>query len=794
MLHKRFLRQAGCDLRIGSEHFDGSAAEEHLADVLGFSLRRRGGSGPDDWGVPGLLWVLQGELHKLAQAVTPATSHLGDALGASVGALASSDSDGVLAEVERRLAELLTGTGKPRAEYDKALKEQAELTAQVERLTKESATYRKLVDHLESLGERFRREQDVQVWSTLRGQIPALHHEATQAEQREARLLQLTTELKTLEQEKQYISQALQNHDADQARYTQLLTVVRQLEISMAQGQEQLQQAEATRDMAVSRMQKAQAQRQAATASAQWRMQRREHEQLEHRLAQLRHAKQSVDTLLEQQQQVKGDGPAIVLRAEDINALRKAEHAMAVLLAQLEMVSTRLDFQLLNSEAVTVAGSPLTDSSQPLQITEQTTIAIADVGLIHISPGGQDLAKLRDQLHQAQLNHARLLKQLSVTDLAQAEHCFREQEKRLIELRRIESQISIHAPAGLSALEKEIVEVTERIQYMPARPPADLRETLSVDEAQAIEQAAQNALERDERVLQGLNQSGIENRVKLAAAKDEINRLQTHINSEAQSTQSQQHLARLTLINTEIQQAEERRAELESTRQHGRSAADVRAVIAGLEGRAVQAERAFYDLQIELSKVETELQIVGAQGLDEQLASTQAALSQALQRCDQFRQRAETLEHLKQYLMAARSSLRERLQAPLLKRINYYLEFLFPGSSIELNDNFVPKVLHRENSNSAELLELSFGALEQIAVISRLAYADLLKEAGKPTLIVLDDVLSYSDEYRLARMKAAIYDASKRHQILLFTCNPHMWNDAGGQVINIEQLKLRTSI
>jgi hypothetical protein len=32
-----------------------------------------------------------------------------------------------------------------------------------------------------------------------------------------------------------------------------------------------------------------------------------------------------------------------------------------------------------------------------------------------------------------------------------------------------------------------------------------------------------------------------------------------------------------------------------------------------------------------------------------------------------------------------------------------------------------------------------------MGVISRLAYADLLKEAGRPTLIILDDALVHSD-------------------------------------------------
>ena len=74
---------------------------------------------------------------------------------------------------------------------------------------------------------------------------------------------------------------------------------------------------------------------------------------------------------------------------------------------------------------------------------------------------------------------------------------------------------------------------------------------------------------------------------------------------------------------------------------------------------------------------------------------------------------------------------------------------------------------------------LSFGAREQMGVISRLAYADLLQEAGRPTLIILDDALVHSDEERLAQMKRVLFDAAARHQILLFTCHPVNWRDLG---------------
>jgi uncharacterized protein YhaN len=84
---------------------------------------------------------------------------------------------------------------------------------------------------------------------------------------------------------------------------------------------------------------------------------------------------------------------------------------------------------------------------------------------------------------------------------------------------------------------------------------------------------------------------------------------------------------------------------------------------------------------------------------------------------------------------------------------------------------------------------LSFGAREQMGIISRLAYAGLLRDAGRPTLIILDDALVHSDEERLAQMKRVLFDAATRHQILLFTCHPAKWRDLGVGARSLEAIR-----
>ncbi|MEX8496841.1 ATP-binding protein, partial [Leptothrix ochracea] len=108
---------------------------------------------------------------------------------------------------------------------------------------------------------------------------------------------------------------------------------------------------------------------------------------------------------------------------------------------------------------------------------------------------------------------------------------------------------------------------------------------------------------------------------------------------------------------------------------------------------------------------------------------------------------------------------------------------LFPQATLHITEDLVPGALSRQSVagvlETGDFSALSFGAREQLGLISRFAYADLLRSAGRPTLLILDDALVHCDGLRLSAMKSVICDAATRHQVLLFTCHPELWQDMG---------------
>jgi uncharacterized protein YhaN len=66
--------------------------------------------------------------------------------------------------------------------------------------------------------------------------------------------------------------------------------------------------------------------------------------------------------------------------------------------------------------------------------------------------------------------------------------------------------------------------------------------------------------------------------------------------------------------------------------------------------------------------------------------------------------------------------------------------------------------------------DLSGGAREQVSILVRIALAEVLG-AEEPIPVVLDDAFVNTDKGRLGEMMRILYRASRKQQILVFSCH-----------------------
>jgi uncharacterized protein YhaN len=130
---------------------------------------------------------------------------------------------------------------------------------------------------------------------------------------------------------------------------------------------------------------------------------------------------------------------------------------------------------------------------------------------------------------------------------------------------------------------------------------------------------------------------------------------------------------------------------------------------------------------------------------------------------------------------------------PVVRRVQPYLNRVLPGSQIQLGTDMTIEGLHR--GAITEPFEcLSVGAREQLSMITRIAFADLLADEGVDAPIILDDALVYADDQRFADALTTLAFAAKRHQIIILTCHEHRYLGLTGPVIRLEEQEQPASL
>ncbi|WP_059380057.1 AAA family ATPase [Achromobacter sp. Marseille-Q4954] len=783
VLKKQFLSRARCELLIdgGAQRLDGEEAENALAALLGFELPGRGQSKPDLAGIPGLLWIQQGDGQNLQEAAGHAGAHLREALTQLSGELASGDGDRLYERVAAERGALLDArNGRPKGAYKEAEDALARAAAERDECAQAMAQLNADVDRLAELRRDHERAQAGEPWKDF---------EAKAAEAR-ARLAALAKEREAFD--------GLRREQAQAAQTLALLQdQVRRDQQDEAELQALVHEARAARarvEAAREPLARAQQQRQAHAAAMDAARQRvtavqavADRRDLEHQLVQLGAeierldgALNEVTALIEQGSALKAETMRLEIADADMEALRKRERELANLQLQQQASATRLSYQLEAGGRALLDGRMLSGADEVL-LTAAAELELPGVGRLRIEPGGKDLPALKREIDAARAASAALLQRLDVESLAQAEQRHARYGALLRELEGMRKTLGIHAPKGVDVLRGQRddalarrAQLQERLDKLPAAPAADggdLPAALqSLREAEAVAAQAETALAAAQRAMDtdGARAQLLENQ---AAARN------AELQSPERAAQRQARAGRLA-------EARSSHDELE------RRVRDAQAALAGHRPELVEQDVQRYEKSAaiereaqhkrhgEILQLQGKLDQAGAQGLGERLSEAEAACERLERRRADFARRAAALELLQKLLADKRAAATQRLQAPLARRLNHYLALLFPEADLRLDDALLPMALRRAGGED-QLSALSFGTREQLGILARFAYADLLREAGRPTLLLLDDALVHTDDMRRDFMKRALFDAATRHQILMFTCHGEAWRDMG---------------
>lgn len=767
---KRFLKGASIEVTGPRGRAQGEEAEARLHELLG-SVRdtsQRGDAA--SYGALGLLWVAQMD----ALSVTPPGQIVRDTVRSTLEAEVGSIMGGaayrrVRDRVEEQYAIYWTPTGQKRGRQtdarervdvaDAAAREAADRLASLEKSFSELDGARA---RLKVLQREIADDTDLQTRQDLVGSLEIARAAAQILATRRAEHEVASGRVKTLEELQARHEGAVAARDkAEDAlkvareRRTALAETVSTAKLSLAQARSTLDAAriirkEAHDALVVGQELLAAAKRRTSISAA-----RKRHSEL---------------LALENDCQNARALAATSIKPALLASLEANDRAVAEAQALVRAGATRIAFAG-STAGILIDGEPMPIGERTL--TRATRITFGDAELVVTPPAG---AASADEAFASASHKQRLaLEELGLADLTEARARNDAARDAAAELRTLEARIQAITPAddgvdlaeGADALKLFVSELRGEEDEEGARP--------DIAALTASMEAADTALARAD----GAYDSAI---AALRRVEDEDAPLATReAGAESDAANARASVAaiearpELASLVPDLAQARERSAaasvQLEEATRNA-TAHDPAAItrkIETIDARVRTAVETRTRLEMEIARLEGTIESEGGKGLADREAAAREeaeAVRAALQRVTQ---EADTLKLLRDTLDEARNETSAKFVGPVAKRAKRYIERLLPGCDLTFSDDLALESVVRAGISEG-CADLSRGTQEQLAVLTRIAFADMLLEQGRPVSLILDDPLVYSDDARLDLMIEILSEAAERMQVILLTC------------------------
>ena len=436
---------------------------------------------------------------------------------------------------------------------------------------------------------------------------------------------------------------------------------------------------------------------------------------------------------------------AIAATDEKVRQIENATTGLSAAEAAANAVSTTVSFAISDAarHRIQIDKRPLGREENALAILRPTMIAIDGVGSIAVEPQIKDLSTLLKRQQDAEDALAAALSEAGVTDLAAARLAAarrREHERALAQIRTELTNVAPGNPQkklapGLEALRAYIGTLRGRLtseletlalETLPHDEilAADVTAARAEGERLAAKIAAQDAaLSGPKATLanaETLLRKHEERLTALTAVMGTRNSDLTAARAERNDTTLAEDAANL---ESDANEKERSYAEKEKSQSEAVEAIDAR--IKRLESAGSNHQRSIATLTNEITRLTALIQAQEGLGVEELLLSQQAERDRLRETVAGYEQETAVLQLLLETIETAEREAKNRYLAPVVQRVQPYLKMLLPNSDIVFDEDLGIAGLRREGQTEGYGV-LSGGTQEQLAVLSRIAFAELL--------------------------------------------------------------------
>lgn len=735
-------------------------------------------------GPSGLLWVRQGLMGLEAEDKKDRERDLSarrDLLSSVAGEIdmmtGGRRMDAVIDRVAEAFSKLATATGKPKAggEWARAVDEMATLGAAEAELRPRAATL---------TGDIARRTEVQKTLARLTDPLDAAARVQTLTEAQAAHQVALAHQADVIQAE---TALRLARLDADKLRSDitaaeALAARVAQAEVAFAVAEEEASVARnraeelSQRDRAASEAAEAlgartralRGQLQAATKAQTARQAKAQAEDLKRRLDRASALQTSLD-------QTSAQRALLRVTAKMLEAADKAQ-------AALDLARARAEVQAVTVEARAEGAAALLDGA-PMPARPVPILAIADItlpgfGTLRIDPGAERGGEAMVAMAAAEQALARLLEQADVDSLPDARAKWAEVQRLEAEARQAAALLTEVAPEGLDPLRAALARVEAEAAGAPDESEDVASLSAALNKAEAEEQAALATL----KAAHGLSVEAGNARAAADANRSTAARQLEAARAEAGDDAAL--AARIADLRakepalTATAAAAER--SLDALRATSPDLVTIEARLIRAKGAIDQARIAEQKAREELASLNATITALAEEGIEERLSTLAEQRLEAEARAARYEMEVRALVRLRHALDEARTKARDAYFGPVLRELQPLLAILHPGAELTIDDqSLLPATLTR-NGQSEALEILSGGTREQVAILTRLAFARLFAASGRSVPVILDDALVHSDDDRIEAMFDALHRIAREQQIVVLTCRQRAFAALGG--------------
>ncbi|MGE0773784.1 MAG: hypothetical protein AB7G25_04110 [Sphingomonadaceae bacterium] len=460
-----------------------------------------------------------------------------------------------------------------------------------------------------------------------------------------------------------------------------------------------------------------------------------------------------------------------LISTETIASLEANERAVAEARALRSAGATRIALSGV-TDGILIDGAPMDAGERT--VTGETHIRMGAAELVVFPPAGA--ASAEEALSAALTRQKSALKELALADLAEARARNETARDAAGELRTIAARIEASTPAdehvGLSAGGAALKLFILELGGDPEASEGDAPDIVALTKAM---EAADSALARAEGAHDSAvdaqrtaeNEDGPLATAEARAASDLVN-----AKAQIETMESRPGFASLAadLVSAREQSAAAAVKLEEATRDAtAHDPAVITRKVETIDARNRAAGDARTKLEMDIARLEGTVESEGGKGLADREAAAREEAEAARAALQRIVDEAASLKLLREILDEARDETSAKFVGPVAKRAKRHIERLLPGCDLSFSEDLTLEAVVR-GGISEGCGDLSRGTQEQLSVLTRIAFADMLLEQGQPVSLILDDPLVYADDARLDLMVEILSEAAERMQVILLTC------------------------